>query len=298
MTSEGPLSGLLIVDKPAGITSHDVVARVRRIAEVKRVGHTGTLDPMATVVLVLCLGKATRLIPYMDEGTPGNAKEYEAVVRFGSETTTDDGEGEPRGPVGDPALLKREAVESAIQALTGDLQQVPPIYSAKKIEGERAYAKARRGEDVELAPVGVHVASAELLEFCGATAVIRYECSRGTYIRALARDLGRTLDVGAHLVGLRRTRSGLARIDGAVRLDTLSFPSLAYVLRPMSHALPAWSAVVVDSRELADLKQGRGVTCRAAGIAATPRVRVCDEAGSLAALARCEQGRLEPFCVF
>lgn len=286
------------MDKPQGLTSHDVVARVRRIAGTRRVGHTGTLDPMATGVLVLCLGKATRLIPYIEEMGGMDAKEYEAGIRFGFETTTDDAEGAPRGEPVSTATLSAKGIAVALASLVGEMEQIPPAFSAKKVAGERAYAMARRGEDVELKPVRVHVGSADLLDLQEDIAGVRFACSRGTYIRALARDLGRALGVGAHLVSLRRTRSGVAEIGRAVRLDDLNPDSLAAALVPMMSVLETWPSVTAGDAEAADLRLGRAVNLGRAKETAGVRVRVCDRDGRLLALARSDGSRMQPFCVF
>lgn len=293
---ETPVNGLLVIDKPQGLTSHDVVARVRRIVRTSRVGHTGTLDPMATGVLVLCLGKATRLIPFIEEGGGGDAKEYEARIRFGFETTTDDAEGEPRSAASTVAWPDGEAVKTALAAFLGDIQQIPPAFSAKKIGGERAYAVARRGDEVELEPSLVHVAKADLLESDGEFAVVRFSCSRGTYIRALARDIGRALGVGGHLVALRRTRSGRATLDKAHSLEQLEVLAPGDALTPMLSILD-WPRMSAGAREADDIRQGRAITCR--GWAETgARILVDDGAGTLLALARAEGSRIKPFCVF
>lgn len=292
------IDGLLVVDKPEGLTSHDVVARVRRIAGTRRVGHTGTLDPMATGVLVLCLGKATRLIPYIEEMGGVDAKEYEAQIRFGFETTTDDAEGEPRAAPAATAPVTVALVASALKAFVGELQQVPPAFSAKKVAGERAYAIARRGEEVEVKPSTVHVGAAELLGLDGDIARVRFACSRGTYVRALARDLGRALGLGAHLVGLRRTRSGVAGIDRAVRLDALTPGSLAGALIPMMSVLESWPSVKVSDRDAADLRLGRALNPGKWGNEPAGRLRVGDALGRLVALADWDGSRLRPFCVF
>jgi len=288
-----------VIDKPAGLTSHDVVARVRRVAGVRRVGHTGTLDPMATGVLVLCLGKATRLIPYLEEGASVEAKEYEALIRFGFETTTDDVEGQARSTPADVGGLTSERVRAALATFVGDLQQVPPAYSAKKLEGERAYSLARRGETVDLKPVPVRVARAELLELSAGTARVRYACSRGTYIRSLARDLGRVLGVGAHLNGLRRTRSGSFTLDEAVVLDELDSENLGRRLIPPVDILSDWPRLMAGPRASADLRLGRPVSLEELkDLEEGARVRVTDPEGALVALARREGLRLLPFCVF
>lgn len=287
-----------MIDKPEGLTSHDVVARVRRIGGTRRVGHTGTLDPMATGVLVLCLGKATRLIPFIEEAAPLDAKEYEATIRFGFETTTDDAMGEPRGESLPTDALTETAVRSGLAGLTGWLEQIPPAYSAKKVEGERAYAMARRGEEVELKPSRVHVARAELLELSGDAARVRYACSRGTYIRSLARDLGRVLSVGAHLSRLRRTRSVGATIDVALALDDLTPESVLAGLQPLVGILADWPKVRVGEAESADLRLGRAVTTPAGSLESPTRVRLVDGRGQLVALGRLEGRRIQPFCVF
>ncbi len=280
------------MDKPAGLTSHDVVARVRRIAGTRRVGHTGTLDPMATGVLVLCLGKATRLVPYIEEMGGADAKEYEARIRFGFETTTDDAEGEPRGETVSAAALSATRIASALAAFVGEIEQVPPAFSAKKVAGERAYAMARRGEEVELKAVRVQVGGAELLDLEGDIARVRFACSRGTYIRALARDLGRAVGVGAHLVSLRRTRSGVSAIERAVRLDDLTPESLAASLVPMMSVLETWPSALAGDREAADLRLGRAVNLGRARETAGARVRICDREGRLVALASSDGSRM------
>ncbi|WP_082812477.1 tRNA pseudouridine(55) synthase TruB [Cellulomonas timonensis] len=215
-----------MVDKPQGWTSHDVVARMRRIAGTRKVGHAGTLDPMATGVLVLGVGKATRLLTYV----VGADKEYTATIRLGVRTTTDDAEGELVTAV-DAGAVAQEAVLAGIAALTGEIQQVPSSVSAIKVDGQRAYARVRAGEQVELAarPVTISRFSLDAIRAVPATADapaaldldVTVVCSSGTYIRALARDLGESLGVGGHLTALRRTRVGGYPIDGARTLDEL-----------------------------------------------------------------------------
>jgi tRNA pseudouridine55 synthase len=297
LTDSG-LAGLLVVDKPKGITSHDVVARVRRIAGTRRVGHTGTLDPMATGVLVLCLGKATRLIPFIEEQKGDDAKEYVAGIRFGFETTTDDAEGEPRTPLWAGVAVTEAAVTAALNSMVGEISQVPPVFSAKKIAGERAYALARRGDEVNLEPAMVTVRAAELQELAGDDARVRFVCSRGTYIRALARDLGRAVGAGAHLIALRRTRSGTATLERAVTLEGLTPERLVHALVPMAEILEDWPKVTVDEGGVTDLKQGRAVNQPRGVPLIEGRVRVCDRPNDLVALAAAEGARLRPFCVF
>ncbi len=252
---------------------------------------------MATGVLVLCLGKATRLIPYIEEGGGAGAKEYEALIRFGFETTTDDAEGERRGDPQPTSGLTAARVAEALTAFVGPILQTPPAYSAKKIEGERAYALARRGEKVALEPVRVEVGASDLLDLSEAGARVRFACSRGTYIRALARDLGRALGVGAHLAELRRTRSGTSTIATAIPLHELRPESMDKRLLPMAEILTTWPMVVVDDLQVADLRLGRAVTPTRAG-EPSGRIRVCDRLGALVALATANGARLQPLCVF
>ncbi len=213
--------GLLVVDKPGGLTSHDVVARVRRLAGTRRVGHAGTLDPMATGVLVVGIGRATRLLGHLS----GTRKTYEATIRLGSATTTDDAEGEvvSRTPADD---LDPERVRLATAGLVGELDQVPAAVSAVKVAGERAYARVRRGEQVTLEPRRVHVHSFDVLASRPVgdhtDLDVRVVCSSGTYVRALARDLGAALGVGGHLTRLRRTAVGPFGEEQARTLEQLA----------------------------------------------------------------------------
>ena len=243
---DNPRPGLLVIDKPAGITSHDVVSRVRRLAKTRKVGHGGTLDPMATGVLVVGVGKATKLLTWVS----GHSKEYVATIRFGIATNTDDAEGVPTRVRG-CASLSGEDLERALAPLRGDIMQVPTTVSAIKVGGKRAYALARAGEDVMLAARPVRVSRLEVLappRLAEATVAeadnagagerpdtprtqrpvrvadvdVAVECSSGTYVRALARDAGEALGVGAHLIALRRTRVGDFPLEGALTLDELA----------------------------------------------------------------------------
>jgi tRNA pseudouridine55 synthase len=236
----GVLSGIVIVDKPGGMTSHDVVARVRRLAGTRRVGHAGTLDPMATGVLVVGVEKATRLLGYLSL----SGKEYAATIRLGQSTTTDDAEGEPAGCA--PASgVPQAALDAEVARLTGEISQVPPGVSAIKVGGKRAYKLTREGAAPELAPRPVTVydftvtsvrppAPREPGEWLDVDATIR--CSSGTYIRALARDLGRALGTGGHLTALRRTSVGPYTIAQALTLDQLSE---RLVVTPLAQAAEA-----------------------------------------------------------
>ncbi len=222
--------GLLIVDKPAGWTSHDVVARARRLCGTRRVGHAGTLDPMATGVLVLGINRATKLLTFL----VGADKTYTATIRLGQSTITDDAEGQV-ATSGDVAGLSAEAVERAVAALTGEITQVPSSVSAIKVDGQRSYARVRAGQDVVLPARPVTVSRFEILgqraKSVGGHGVwdldVIVDVSSGTYVRALARDLGAALGVGGHLIALRRTRVGQFGLDGAHSLTDLEIASEA-----------------------------------------------------------------------
>ncbi len=210
----GPAEGLLLVDKPAGITSHDVVQIARRAYHEKSIGHLGTLDPFATGLLILLLGRSTRLATFIVT----EPKEYEATIRFGNETETDDGTGAETLRAVPPTL---EKIEGAIPALIGTIEQVPPSFSAKSVEGTRAYDAARRGTPLELAPVRVHVARWTVRNVRRDEIDVTIECGTGTYIRSLARDLGRLTGSAAHLTALRRTRSGQFEVGSATTVDAM-----------------------------------------------------------------------------
>jgi tRNA pseudouridine55 synthase len=257
--SQGP-SGLVVVDKPGGLTSHGVVSRMRRLAGTRRVGHAGTLDPMATGVLVIGVEKATRLLGHLAL----TEKEYTATIRLGQTTVTDDAEGEVTAAV--PASgVTREAVDTGIAALTGPIAQVPSKVSAIKVSGVRSYTRVREGEDFELAARPVTVSSftvqdmrrAEAVDPAGAAVEVvdldvTVVCSSGTYIRALARDLGAGLDVGGHLTALRRTRVGPYGLDVARTLEQLeeSFAVLP-IEQAAAAAFPRWDADADQARLLA-----------------------------------------------
>jgi tRNA pseudouridine55 synthase len=217
VTAPAVTPGLVVVDKPAGLTSHDVVARLRRLAGTRRVGHAGTLDPMATGVLVIGIDKATKLLGHL----AGHDKDYLATIRLGVATTTDDAEGDVVATA-DPGGVSGEALAAAMAALTGALQQIPASVSAIKVDGVRSYTRVRAGEQVELAARSVHVARFELLERRGADLDVAVTCTTGTYVRALARDLGAALGVGGHLTALRRTRVGGFSIEAAATLEELA----------------------------------------------------------------------------
>jgi tRNA pseudouridine55 synthase len=213
-------AGFLFVDKPAGLTSHDVVARVRRAARMRRVGHAGTLDPFATGLLVLAVGNATRLLQFVQ----GEPKVYVTEIAFGSETDTDDVTGRV---VRHAPLPDKASVDSAINALMGTIHQLPPAFSAKHVDGNRAYELARRGEQPQLRAAEITVHAFEILSQSADVITARITCSGGTYIRALARDLGRESKSAAHCRTLRRVSSGTAGVDTAIPLDAITPGSIA-----------------------------------------------------------------------
>jgi tRNA pseudouridine55 synthase len=258
------LNGILVIDKPEGLTSHDVVARARRLLHEKRVGHTGTLDPFATGVLILMIGQATRLAQFLNT----SQKEYEAVIRFGYSTDTGDLTGSPIGPAEQASGWRRRllstspsVLESAMNSFRGEIEQIPPMYSAKKIGGKKLYELARKGEEIERKPVRIRISAFEIVKARNSDESrdsespfstnpdetldlpVRVVCSAGTYVRTLAEDLGKLLGVGAHLSGLRRTRAGNFRIESSVTLDDLSALSqsaadLAQIILSPGSALP------------------------------------------------------------
>lgn len=250
--------GLLIIDKPVGITSHDVVARVRRILKTKRVGHTGTLDPFATGVMVVLVGQATRLAQFLDK----DEKEYEALVQFGSETDTGDKTGQRTADLKSqiPDLESRIStidLEAVLESFRGEISQVPPMYSAKKIEGKRLYELARGGREVERKAVPVVIRELELLEIAGSAASIRVACSAGTYIRTLAEEIGRAVGLGAHLTELRRTRAGRFDIAKALTLEELKArPEPSSALIPMSAAVDHLPVFLLSPERVAKTRNG------------------------------------------
>ena len=215
------MNGILIIDKPEGFTSHDVVARVRRTLKTKRVGHTGTLDPFATGVLVLLIGKATRLAQFLDK----DEKEYEATVKFGYETDTGDRTGVRSAEFGVRSKDLESQVAGVLEKFRGPTQQTPPMYSAKKIDGKKLYELARKGQEVERKPVAVTISKLEIVRGESTNAIdeitLNVACSAGTYVRTLAEDIGRELGTGAHLQELRRTRAGKFTIAQSVTIEAL-----------------------------------------------------------------------------
>lgn len=256
------MNGLLIVDKPAGFTSHDVVARVRRICQERSIGHLGTLDPMATGVLPLALGSFTRLAQFYGDAR----KAYDGTIRFGFATDTFDADGDPAGPEASTeaiTALTLEKIREAAKVFTGKIQQTPPPFSAKKIKGVPAYKLARKKHEVVLEPVEVEVGSFAIDGFDGGVAQFRAEVSSGTYIRSIANDLGARLGTGAHLGSLRRTRVGEFEISEAVSLDDLERrlarnETETALLHPR-RVLSSMPAVTASQEQVAFIRNGRTV---------------------------------------
>jgi tRNA pseudouridine55 synthase len=301
--SDSSLQGILVVDKPAGPTSHDIVALVRRLSGVRRVGHGGTLDPFATGVLPVFLGRATRLVEYH----MADQKAYRTLVAFGARSTTDDLDGELTP--GEGPLPDRAAVEAALDGFRGPISQIPPDHSAVRIAGRRAYDVARGGEKPVLAARDVEILELKLTDWDAAdgerpTAALELRCTAGTYVRALARDLGDLLGCGAFLVALTRTASGPFRLADAHGPDAIreAFASghAERILIASDTGLEAYPTLTLDPDDLGSLLRGQVV--RARGAAPDPnaasRYRVRDAGGRLAAIARLEGGRLHPEKVF
>lgn len=299
------MDGIVIIDKPEGWTSHDVVARVRRVLREKRIGHTGTLDPFATGVLVLLVGRATRLAQFL----AGAEKEYEATVRLGYATDTGDHTGARRAGRGTLVCgeLDRARVEAALAPLRGEIEQVPPMYSAKKIQGKRLYELARRGEEVAREAVRVRINAFEIVdgpedEWRRANADgtcdlrVRVVCSAGTYVRTLAESFGEKLGTGAHLAALRRTRAGSFGLDRALTLEELTLLAEAGADRfliPLEAALPELPSVHLTDEEARRVMHGAwvGAARFAAGWEEGARVRLYDERGRLLAVGVYAAGR-------
>ena len=288
MPDPATTDGLLLMDKPAGVSSHDVVGAARRAFGERRIGHAGTLDPFATGLLVLLTGRATRLLPHL----PGEPKVYEARIRFGAETDTEDHLG---AVTREAPLPTRAAVLDALPTFTGALEQVPPAFSAKRVGGKRAYALARAGEGVDLAPVPIRVHRWELLACALADdgtlreADVRIACGGGTYVRSLARDLGRAVASAAHLVALRRVASGPFRVEGAASLEDLREQRVP--LRPAVDALPGFPRQALRDDEIERIVRGIDI---AATVDGAWGALVRPDRPVLVALAERREGRWQP----
>ena len=285
------MNGVLVVDKPSGPTSHDVVGRVRRALGTRRVGHTGTLDPLATGVLPLVIGRATRLAQFLSS----DEKEYVADVAFGVSTSTYDALGsELPHEASAPVDLSR--LDGALGEFRGTYLQTPPAFSAKKVSGKPAYELARSGASPELKPVQVTVTALEVLEQGQRRASLRVVCSSGFYVRTLAHELGRRLGCGAHLAALRRARAGTFTLADAVPLDVLEQEGVAAALRliPLERLLPAIPSVVLTEDGVRRALHGNLLppSAHESELPLTARVRLLDGAGQLVGIAELEPGGL------
>lgn len=273
------ISGVLVVDKPVGMTSHDVVQVIRNGTNIRRAGHTGTLDPRASGVLVVLVGPAVRLSEYIS----ASDKRYQAIVRLGATTDTYDEEG--KVTTSSPVEITEEQFVESLEQFVGEIEQVPPPYSAVKVHGKKAYEMAREGKEVDLAPRKINVYSLELLEWAPPEAVIDVYCSSGTYVRSLANDLGKSLGCGAYLVGLRRTKSGRFTLRDAVPLrklrEAFEQGNWYQYLIPAAEALSEWPAVDLDASQVDAIRHGHRVP---AAEGSTGWARGVSEQGELVAL--------------
>lgn len=272
--------GVLVIDKPPNLTSHDVVVRVRHALGTQRIGHLGTLDPLATGVLPLVVGRATRLARYL----PASPKEYIGEIRLGIETTTGDADGDV---VEDRSVdVSRENVSGAMRLLTGRLEQVPPAFSAKKIDGVAAYKLARRGIDPSLRPVAVEVEAFEMTTFESPALGFRVVCSTGTYVRSLARDLGRALGTGAHLRVLRRTRAGVFTLADAHALNAVTPADLDCPERFFGEV----ASLTIDEESEQRVRHGDRIACSQD----SATLCILNKRGKLIAIGAAENGWARP----
>ncbi|MEJ7615499.1 MAG: tRNA pseudouridine(55) synthase TruB [Pyrinomonadaceae bacterium] len=291
------MNGIIIIDKPAGFTSHDVVAKLRGILRERRIGHTGTLDPFATGVMVMLVGRATRLAQFLS----GAEKEYDAAVRLGFATDTGDLTGTPLAPASNAPLVTQEQIEEALRPLRGDLMQLPPMYSAKKVQGRKLYELARRGEEIERAPVPVSIRRLEVVPGPDGQLLrpghnqdtydlrISVVCSAGTYVRVLAAEIGRNLGIGAHLAALRRTRAGAFGLERALTLAGLQSDLEAgrgweeFFIRP-AMALSEMPSVHLSGQEAQRVRHGMALDMMRPDLVDGAHVRMEEDPGELIAI--------------
>ena len=251
------ISGVIVIDKPIGMTSHDVVQIVRKGTNIRRAGHTGTLDPRASGVLVVLVGPAVRLSEYVS----ASDKRYQSVIQLGTTTDTYDADGRVLST--NSVDISEKQFDDVLQSFVGEIEQVPPPYSSVKVKGRHAYDMARNGEDVDLEPRMINVYNLELLEWAPPEAVVDVYCSSGTYVRSLAHDLGEKLGCGAHLIGLRRTKSGRFTLRDAVPLRKLreAFEDNTWekFIIPAAEALSDWPAIQLDAEQLDIVRHGRRI---------------------------------------
>lgn len=286
------LHGFLNIDKPQGMTSTDVVRVVKRTARMKRVGHGGTLDPMATGVLPIALGNATRLLEYLQEE---DRKAYTATLRLGITTDSDDAEGNVIAESAVPAL-EPGLIEHVLSQFRGAIEQVPPQYAAIRVDGKRMYEYAREGTHIELPARPITIEQLDVLAWDAQQLTIAVDCSKGTYIRALARDIGALLGCGAHLTALRRTRAGAFDLSTSIALAELDQQPevLAAALLPPQAAIANWPLISLPEAVIADVRMGRVVQVDSVA----ERVGLLDQAGQLVAIAILSETGYQPIKVF
>jgi tRNA pseudouridine55 synthase len=292
-----PVHGWVVLDKPIGMTSTQAVGAVRRLFEAQKAGHAGTLDPLATGILPIALGEATKTVPFAVDGE----KAYRFTVRFGAETDTDDAEGKVVRTSG--VLPTLEDIENVLPDFTGEISQVPPAFSAIKIDGNRAYDLARAGETVELEPRWIVVEDLRLVDMPDAsTAVLEAECGKGTYVRALARDIGRTVGSAAHVIALRRTRVGPFHEEMSVQLPMLQEAAEAgdieQFLQPVEAALGDIPGLSVGPNDAASLSRGQAVLVRGRDAPILSGAAYAHFKGRILALGELEKGAFRPTRVF
>lgn len=278
--------GIAVIDKPEGITSHDVVSKMRRRFETRRVGHAGTLDPLATGVLVLAIGPATRFLQYL----PLEPKEYVTRIKFGESTNTYDAEGEVTSTRVVPQDLKA-ALLDVLGDYVGEIEQLPPMYSAVKKDGKPLYAYARKGEDVEREKRKIFVDELELVEVEGNEAVVRMICSGGTYVRTLAHDLGEQLGCGGHVIELRRTRVGKFELEHAKSIEEISAKDLI----PLNLALLPMPLLELNEGQVEHIRQGRQILTKE--VVSDEMVGLLDGSRNVIGVGRVMGSRVQPECV-
>jgi tRNA pseudouridine55 synthase len=291
-----PVHGWVVLDKPLGMTSTQAVGAVRRLFDAQKAGHAGTLDPLATGILPIALGEATKTVPFAVDGE----KAYRFTVRFGIETDTDDAEGQIVRT--SEKLPTAQEIANILADFTGEISQVPPTFSAIKVEGNRAYDLARSGEDVVLEPRWIVVEDLRLIDMTDGAAVLEAECGKGTYVRALARDMGRALGSAAHVINLRRTRVGAFDEAVSVKLDTLRAAAeagdITAHLRPVEAALDDIPGLSVGAGDAANLARGQAVLVRGRDAPVLNGAAYAHFKGRILALGELEKGAFRPTRVF
>jgi tRNA pseudouridine55 synthase len=285
------LEGILLVDKPSGPTSHDVVATVRRLSGIRRVGHTGTLDPLATGLLAICIGRATRLAEYLS----GQRKSYQATVRLGQDTTTYDAEGEIVAER--QVTVSEEEIAAALEMFRGEISQLPPLYSAVKVDGRPMYRHAREGVEVERPARAVTIYEIELVRWRTPLLEVRIVCSSGMYVRSLAYDLGRVLDCGGHVKVLRRTAIGSFAVDEAVSLEALDKEQLLKQMLPAEAAVRHLPRLALSGDDALELYYGRAIA-RSADQPEASLASAFDDAGQFVGLVKSAGEYWQPHKIF